>query len=189
MLMRNPLFWMLFCALALGGCAQLGIKQPFGNDPLTGGVDAGQSLLLQISLPPGLQRYPSHSSISGSSRKEGLETLRGYVDQSACAMNLYGRLKEAGWQLRMYQRFGYRTIYIYQKNNELAALVFHRQGMLTILEIWAGARLADNSALAPAQGEDGEPLKSLPHEEYGPVTESPGARGAVEKWGVEERDI
>lgn len=188
-MMRAKMLLALLCALILSGCAQLGLKQPFDNDPLTGGVDAGQSLLLQVALPAGLQRYPSHSHISGSGRREGLETLRGYVDQGACAMNLYGKLKAAGWQLRMYQRFGYRAIYIYQKDNELAALVFHRQGMLTIIEIWAGARLADNAALAPVQEQDDEPLKSLAPEEYGPVTESQGTPGAVERWGVEERDI
>lgn len=173
----------LCCALALGGCA--GFASPFGNDPLTGGVDAAQSLLLQVSLPPGLQRYPSHSSISGGARREGLETLRGYVDQSACAMNFYDKLKADGWQLRMYQRFGYRAIYIYQKNDMLAALVLRRQGMLTIIEIWTGARLADHAA--PAREAGDEPLKSIAPEEYGPADRN--AHGKVEEWGVEEKEL
>lgn len=178
-----------FCLLGVAGCASLGFNQPFSNDPLTGGVDAGQSLLLQTALPPGLQRYPAHSHISGGGRKEGLETLRGYVDQRNCAMSFYNRLKLDGWQLRMYQRFGYRSIYIYQKNDTIAALVFHRQGLLTIIEIWTGARLADNYALQQAQPQIDDSLHSIHGEEYGAVTESEGAKGTVEKWGVEERDI
>lgn len=177
------------CLLALSGCASLGFNQPFSNDPLTGGVDAARSLLLQTSLPPGLQRYPTHSHISGGGRKEGLETLRGYVDQNACAMGFYNRLKLDGWQLRMHQRFGYRAIYIYQKNDVLAALVFHRQGLLTIIEIWTGARLADNYALQPAAPQADDSLHSMQGEEYGAITESEGAKGTVEKWGVEEKDL
>lgn len=178
---------LLLCLFPLlPGCAQMGIQAPFANDPLTGGVNATQSLLLHVPLPPGLQRYPSHSNIPGGSGREGLETLRGYVDQSSCAMSLYNSLKSAGWQMRMYQRHGYRAIYIYQKNDVLAALVFHRQGMLTVLEIWAGTRLADNAGLSPGQQyEDDEPLKSIAPEEYGPASKA--EPGAVETWGVREK--
>lgn len=177
------------CLFALTGCASLGFNQTFGNDPLTGGVDAGQSLLLQVSLPPGLQRYPAHSHIPGGARKEGLETLRGYVDQQNCAMSLYNRLKLADWQLRMYQSFGYRSIYIYQKNDILAALVFHRQGLLTVIEVWTGTRLADNYTLQATLQTDNESLNSITGEEYDAVTESQGAKGTVEKWGIEERNL
>lgn len=172
----------------LSGCANLGIRQPFANDPLTGGVDAGESLLLHVQLPLGLQRYPSHSKIAEGSRPEGLETLRGYVEQNACTMSFYDRLKAAGWQLRMRQSFGYRAVYVYQKGNELAALAFHRQGMLTIIEIWTGPRLADNSVLAPGHATDDLPAKSLAPEEYGPIS-SGKYKGTEEKWGIEEHDI
>lgn len=173
----------------LGGCANLGLPQPFNNDPLTGGVDASQSLLLQIPIPAGLQRYPSHSSINGAGRREGVETLRGYVDQTVCATSFYTSLKQAGWQLRMYQRLGQRAVYIYQKGNEIVCLVFKEQGALTIVEIWLGARLVDNTQLTFAQPRSETTLKSLPGDEYGPITESQGTPAVEEKWGVEERAL
>lgn len=175
-------------ALVMTGCSTLGIQQPYNRDPLTGGVNTSQSRLLGIALPVGLQIYPSHSRIADGSRAEGLETLRGHVDQSACAMSFYERMKGAGWRLRLYQRFGQRAVYVYDRGNEMAALVFHEQGLLTIVEIWAGPRLADNAA-APQGAMQGEDYKQMPAEEYGPVTESQGSPAKVEKWGVEEREL
>lgn len=180
---------LLTLAFALGGCANMGLPQPFGNDPLTGGVDASQSLLLPIPIPLGLQRYPSHSGISGAGRKEGVETLRGYVDPAACATSFYNKLKQAGWQLRMYQRLGQRAVYVYQKDNEIACLVFKEQGALTIVEIWLGARLVDNAQLTFAQPYSASDIKARAGEEYGPITESQGAPLVEERWGLEEKSL
>ena len=81
---------------------------------------------------------------------------------------------------------------IYERNGEIALLAIHRQGMLTILEIWAGARLAEGAMLSShssASGDDNE--KSLPGEEYGPLEQGEKQEGMVETWGgnVEERDL
>lgn len=173
----------IFSALLLSACVLPG-QSSYQNDPLTGGIDAKSSALLHIPLPPGLQYYPSHSKISGGARKEGLETLRGYVDQATCGANFYTKLRQTGWNLRMHEKSGSRAIYIYQKDTDLAALVFQAQGMLTIVQVWTGPRLADNAALYDRSLHDEETPSSLPGETYGPAE-----KDAVEIWGVEEKEL
>lgn len=160
------------------GCAS-GLMQPFGKDPVTGGVDTGTIQLLGIPCPAGLQRYPSHSSMEGGN---GLETMRGYVDQAACAMNIYNNLRQAGWQLRMHQRLGQRAIYIYQKGSQVAAVVFRSQGTLSIVEIWSGPRMADNAPAFSGISRSTEGVRSIAPEQYGPA-------GEVETFGPSEREL
>lgn len=169
---------LLLFSVFLHGCAS-GLVQPFGKDPVSGGVDTSQIVLLGVASPPGLQRYPSHSSIDNG---RGLETMRGYVDQTACAMNLYTNLRQAGWQLRMHQRLGQRAIYIYQKSDTIAALVFRSQGALTVLEIWTGQRLVDNAAADFGVSKNTEGIRSIAPEQYGPA-------GEVETFGPAEREL
>lgn len=164
----------------LCGCVIPG-QSTYINDPFTGGVDSSESALLHISMPPGLQFYPSHSSSSGGARREGLETWRGYVDEAACARQLYDALRQAGWNLRMSQTVGSRALYIYEKASETAAVIFQAQGMLTIVQIWAGARLGDGAELTGPVAKDGTPAPSA--EEYAPET------GAEERWGLEEKEL
>ncbi len=164
--------FLLLLSTALTACIVPG-QNVYLNDPLTGGKDAGASVLLQIALPAGLQYYPSHSRISGGGRKEGLEVLRGYVDQQGCYSTFYSRLRQAGWQLRMRENAGSRAVYVYQKDDELAVLLFQAQGMLTIVQIWVGPRLADNVVIDSPSGPD-EPWTSLPGEAFGPAGSESG---------------
>lgn len=173
------LFLLLAC-IALCGCVIPG-QSAYVNDPFTGGVDSSTSRLLNISMPGGLQLYPSHSRLGGGARIEGLETWRGHVDESVCARQLYDRLVQAGWQMRMSQTAGSRAIYVFEKNDTMAAITFQAQGMLTILHIWGGARLGDGAAFMKSH--ENEPLVSLPGEEYAPAT------GTEERWGVEEKEL
>lgn len=177
--------FIIFLLALLSGCVLPG-QSSYINDPLTGGVDSRTSALLHIPIPSGLQYYPSHSKSAGGARKEGLETWRGYVDQAACGSKFYTNLKAAGWQLRMRQSAGSRAIYIYEKNDELAAIIFQAQGMLTIVNIWVGARLADNAVIDTSPHAD-EPWTSLPGETYGPA-DGP-KQGESESWGGEEREL
>lgn len=181
-------------ALALAACAPLGIEGPFRNDPLTGGINASISELLNITLPAGLQRYPSHGfvRIGENGRKEGLETFRGNMDGVAANLNIFNSLHQKGWQLRLSLRKGDRSIAIYENAGELALVAFHRQGMLTILEIWAGPRLGDGAVLsAPGGNMEDEPESSIAGEEYGPIDGRESKEGVVEKWGggLEEREL
>ncbi|MBD5553323.1 MAG: hypothetical protein HDQ44_03195, partial [Desulfovibrio sp.] len=169
----------------LSGCVLPG-QSSYLNDPLTGGVDSRASLLLNIPLPSGLQYYPSHSSKKGGGRQEGLEVLRGHVDQGQAATSFYSHLKLAGWQLRMREDAGNRAIYIYEKGDELCAILFQAQGMLTIVQIWKGARLADNAQLGPAPQTGEDSWVELPGETYGPDT---GQNGAEERFGPAEREL
>ena len=159
--------YLLLLSSALCACVLQG-QNLYTNDPLTGGKDASSSQLLHIPLPAGLQYYPSHGKISGGGRKEGLEVFRGHVDQEDCGSSFYARLRQAGWQLRMFERAGDRAIYVYQKDNELATLLFQAQGMLTIVQVWAGPRLADNATISDP-GVSDEAYSSLPGETFGPA--------------------
>lgn len=175
--------FLVFLCMGLCACVIPG-QSSYINDPLTGGVDARTSALLNIPLPSGLQYYPSHSRISQGSRKEGLEMLRGHVEQASCGKAFYDSLRRVGWNLRLRENAGSRSIYIYQKDDELAAIIFQAQGMLTIVQIWTGPRLADNYSLPPTKVQ--ETWSTAPTE----TAPASGAdSGTVEKWGVEERDL
>lgn len=193
-------FFML--GILIAGCSSLGLQSPFPNDPLTGGVDAKSSALLGIPIPSGLQRYPSHGFIAtgASGGREGLETFRGYIDGKAASLNLFNTLRQHGWELKLSLRKGDRSVTLYQRDKEFAIITFHRQGMLTILEIWVAPELPPGSVLSYQNGngtngiEGEESDISLPGEEYGPLDEkeSRPARGAVEQWGgskLEEREL
>lgn len=181
-------------AVFLGGCSYLGVKSPFGADPLTGGVDAGTSTLLDVALPAGLQRYSGHGFVGTSANggKEGLETLRSASSARTIALALFNTLKSHNWQMRMFQRKGERAFYLYQKDGEYAALVFHPQGALTILEIWRGPALPDGAVLtfAPEFGPSDDGEASIAPEEYGPM-EKEQPLGAEERWGgtLEEKEL
>ncbi len=177
----------------LSGCSYMSMDNPFHNDPLTGGVNISQSGLLTVPIPPGFQVYPSHgySRTGVTGAREGLETYRGNVDAQTAAQALFNTLKSAGWQMRLALRKGDRSLYLYQKGNERAVIAFRRQGMLTILEIWSGPALADDSGFFPAEGVDEGPDIAIQGEEYGP--DNGGKDRVVETWGggsgLEEREL
>lgn len=182
----------------LTGCSYFGLQSPFGEkDPLTGGVDASQSGLLGVRTPSGFQIYPSHgySAPGSSGKRKGLETWRGYVNETNASLSMFNTLKKAGWQLRSDGRMGHRSLQIYEKKGELAALTFHKQGMLTIMEIWLGPKLPNGSKLDLPSGNNPEETPSLAGEEFGPIEESEGAKipdRAIETWGgsgVKEKEL
>lgn len=191
------------CAVLLSGCASMGLENPFASDPFTGGVDTTTSALLNVPLPAGLQRYPSHgySATTSGGAREGLEVLRGNVNAGACAMELFSALKSHGWQLRLALHKDGHMLEVYEKGTEMAVLTFRSQAMLTILEIWLGERLPDGATLEMPLEDPGVSGggAELAGEEYGPLNEAeessgggsaPAPRpGTVEQWGVEERAL
>ncbi|BAV91760.1 hypothetical protein [Candidatus Desulfovibrio trichonymphae] len=182
---------------AVQGCTDLGIGNLFSNDPFTGGSEAATSRLLDVTLPPGMERYPSHGyQTSGAyGGREGLETLRGDVDPAQAAQSLYSSLSAQGWQMRLALRKGDRSVYLYDKANALTILVFRRQTVMTILEIWTGGRLQDGAALN-LPGENG-PHTEPPGETWpaGNPDSYPPSPGATEHWGekngsgIQERNL
>ncbi|MDR1659930.1 MAG: hypothetical protein LBR94_06260 [Desulfovibrio sp.] len=168
----------LLCAAAQG-CSGLGIRNPFPGDPLTGGSEAATSRLLDIPIPPGMERYLSHGyqTYGAHGGREGLESLRGNVDLSGTIQSLHASLAAQGWQLRVSLRKGDRAVQIYERGDALALLNFRRQTVMTILEIWTGGRLPDGSMPSPAEGRDGQPA---PEGGGGFPALVPGT---VEQWG------
>lgn len=178
-------------------CSWLGMENTYKYDPVTGGENASYSILLKIRLPAGLQRYASHGyTIAGANGKdEGMETYRGDISPTMASVDLFNEMRKNGWNLRLSLRKGDRSVALYQKDDELAILTLRKQGMLTILEIWAGSRLQDGATLSfESQKRDyveDEPYVELPGEEYGPLDEQKTAPKKVEKWGstLEEREL
>lgn len=187
-------FLILLLAL-LCGCSSLGIDYPFRNDPITGGVDTQTSSLLNIPIPAGFQRYPSHGFISSSATgaREGLEVFRGNVNPSSAALSLFDSLHNLGWQLCLSLRKGKKMLYLYQRQQDFIIISFYQQGMLTILEIWSGEKLPDGSTLSPLSEPsiNEEPHSSIAGEEYEPLNPSNPSEGKVETWGnnIEEREL
>lgn len=177
----------LFCLALASGC--LGNLNPFGRDPLTGGVDRRESALLDITFPPGLQIYPSHGYIERDS-KNGLETLRGHVNPQSAALTFFNSLTANGWSLKIRPRKGDRAVYVYQREQRYAVLTFHKQGALTIVEIWTGNALPEGAPFSappqPVVSED-----ALQGEEYGPIQTMPSVPESEEKFGspLEERSL
>lgn len=173
---------------AVSACSLPG-SSLFGVDPVSGGVDAPVSSLLDVPLPAGLQRYSGHGFINyASGGKEGLEVLRGPVNSRAVAVTLFNTLKSHGWQLLGAQRKNSRAAYLYGKNGEHVIIAFHPQGNLTIVEIWRASQLPEGVELS-AHGASEDAETSIAGEEYGPLddmAESP----VEEKWGkLEEREL
>lgn len=192
--MRLHLFvpLILVCAALFTGCADMQFSNPFTSDPLTGGQDATTSILLETPLPQGVQRYSSHGFIATGENgsPNGLETFRGNIDGNGAAVTMFNALKANGWNLRMQYRKGERAVYIYEKNGDMAAIVFRRQGVLTIMEVWRGPRLENGTILGIQDME--EPLPSLAGEEYGPLQNTAPDKGKTESWGnsqLEEKEL
>ena len=164
---------------AIQGCNGLGIRNPFSGDPLAGGSDAAASRLLDIPLPPGMERYSSHGyqTHGAYGGREGLESLRGNIDLSGTIQSLHASLGAQGWQLRISLRKGDRAVQLYERGNALALLNFRRQTVMTILEIWVGGRMPDGSMPSLADGRDGQ---SAPEGDGGFLRPVPGT---VEQWG------
>lgn len=177
----------LFCLALAPGC--LGSLNPFGHDPLTGGVNRRESALLDITFPPGLQIYPSHGYTEPDS-KDGLETLRGHVNPLSAALSFHNALTAKGWSLKIRPRKGDRAVYVYRRGQRYAVLTFHMQGALTVVEIWTGATLPEGAPFsthpAPAVSED-----AMQGEEYGPIQTMPSVPESEEKFGspLEERSL
>jgi hypothetical protein len=170
-------FVLLFAAIQ--GCNGLGIRNPFPGDPLTGGSEAATSRLLDIPLPPGMERYLSHGyqTYGAHGGREGLESLRGNIDLNKAIQSLHASLVVQGWQLRISLRKGDRAVQIYERGEALALLSFRRQTVMTILEIWTGGRLPDGSVPDLADGRDGQSRAPGSGDPLAPVP------GTVEQWG------
>lgn len=134
------------CALLAlsGGCATLGIDNPFGP-----GENTRQSELLGVAFPAGLSLSGDHSRVSGG---EGVEVAFGQVTSSAAAQGLFNSLQAAGWQLRLQQTRASKGIYVYENGERMAVVVVESQAVQTVVTICAGNRLPDGSMLSLSGG-------------------------------------
>ncbi|MDR2821144.1 MAG: hypothetical protein LBB60_11520 [Desulfovibrio sp.] len=156
----------------LAGCAHLGISNPFFNDSNTA-APTRTSRLLGVPLPPGMKHVgPQSNDI------QGMEMLSGDVDASDAALSLFTALQGQGWQLRLSQRKGDRSIYAYERSGVLAVLALRRQTVATVLEIWTGPRLPDGSMLT---------LPSSPGDGGVPDHWGTGGSGGASSGGLQER--
>lgn len=140
----------LLGGLAGGGCAGMDIANPFaGGAPAVtnNGVEAARSELLDVALPQGMRRFPSHGYRAPSaSGGEGLEVLRGPQDAAFLMRSLHAALNAQGWQLRSCWR-RHDILSVYENQTHVAVIRISSQAMLSLLEIWTGTRLPDGSPL------------------------------------------
>ena len=155
--MLRPLVILAVTLLAalMAGCSTMEISNPFTNDPLTGGVDTGNSQLLAVSTPAGMQRFPTHGyQVPGTGGTQGLEIFRGDVDMAFAAQAMYNGLQSQGWHLRQAQRKGIRGVYVYERGSSIATLTVEREAVGTVLAIWVADRMPDGAAF-PMQENSG----------------------------------
>ena len=155
--MLRPLVILAVTLLAalMAGCSTMEISNPFTNDPLTGGVDTGKSQLLAVSIPAGMQRFPTHGyQVPGTGGTQGLEIFRGDVDMAFAAQAMYNGLQSQGWHLRQAQRKGIRGVYVYERGSSIATLTVEREAVGTVLAIWVADRMPDGAAF-PMQENSG----------------------------------
>lgn len=148
--MRRPLVILAVTLLAalMAGCSTMEISNPFTNDPLTGGVDTGTSQLLGVPTPAGMQRFPTHGyQTAGAGGAQGLEIFRGDADMGFVAQIMFTGLQGQGWHLRMAQRKGIRSVYVYERGSTMATLTIERETMGTVLAIWVADRMPDGATL------------------------------------------
>ena len=148
--MRRPLVILAVTLLAalMAGCSTMEINNPFTNDPLTGGVDTGKSQLLGVPTPAGMQRFPTHGyQTAGAGGAQGLEIFRGDADMDFVAQIMFTGLQGQGWHLRMAQRKGIRSVYVYERGSTMATLTIERETMGTVLAIWVADRMPDGATL------------------------------------------
>ncbi len=170
------------CALLAltGGCASLGIDNPFGP-----GENTRQSQLLGVSFPAGMSLSGDHSRVSGS---EGVEVAFGQVTSSAAAQGLFNNLQAAGWQLRLQQSRASKGIYVYENGERMAVVVVESQAVQTVVTICAGNRLPDGSMLSLTGGGGGSDAGETSDAGSGggfgtPAADAPPV-GTSESWGA-----
>lgn len=169
------------CALA-GGCASLGIDNPFGP-----GENTRQSQLLGVQLPSGMSLSGDHTRVSGN---DGVEVAFGQMDAAVAAQNLFNSLQGAGWQLRLQQSRPGKGIYVYDNGERVAVIFVEAQAMQTVLTICAGNRLPDGSMLnlpVAAEGSGGGGTEDASGAEGLDTTPQSGNTppvGTSESWGA-----
>ena len=167
------------CALLAltGGCATLGIDNPFGP-----GEDTRQSQLLGVPFPAGMSLSADHSHVNGG---EGVEVAFGQVTSSTVAQGLVNSLQAAGWQLRLQQSRAGKGISVYENGERMAVVVVESQTVQTVATICAGNRLPDGSMLSlpgggsSAGGESGDSEGGFGT----PAADAPPV-GTSESWGA-----
>lgn len=167
------------CALLAltGGCASLGIDNPFGP-----GENTRQSQLLGVSFPAGMALSSDHSRVSGG---EGVEVAFGQVTSAAAAQVLFNSLQSAGWQLRLQQSRTSKGVYVYENGERMAVVVVESQAVQTVVTICAGNRLPDGSMLSlPGGGSSAGGESGGSEDGFGtPAADAPPV-GTSESWGA-----
>ena len=84
---------------------------------------------------------------AGAGGAQGLEIFRGDADMGFVAQIMFTGLQGQGWHLRMAQRKGIRSVYVYERGSTMATLTIERETMGTVLAIWVADRMPDGATL------------------------------------------
>lgn len=127
--------------LALTGCADLGITNPFAS---TSDVkDVYLSQFPDIPIPADMKSVPKYTMVTPTQdgTKVGLETLEGRVDSASLANAMIHNMARQGWSLRG-SVSGKRSMQLHEKDQRFAVLYLYDQTIDTRMEVWVLNRLA-----------------------------------------------
>ncbi len=183
------LFAVLALCAPLGGCAEVGVPNPFNPAPASI-TDVYTSQFADIPIPSAMKSVPASSLVtpSQSGQKVGLETFEGRVETASLANAMIHNMARQGWSLRG-SMSGKRTLQLHEKGDMYAVLYFYDQTMSTAMEVWVLNRLSGATNYVPYSdpttpqllGTGTSPLPSSPS--ASPMQNAPApANSSLEIW-------
>ncbi len=138
-----------FVPVLLGGCAEIGVPNPFTPAPASVN-DVYYSQFADIPIPNAMKTVPTNSLVtpSQSGQKVGLETFEGRVELPSLANAMIHNMARQGWSLRG-SMSGKRTLQLHEKGDMYAVLYFYDQTISTAMEVWVLNRLSGSPSFVP----------------------------------------
>lgn len=137
-----PSLLLILSLLALPGCADLNISNPF--ETTTSANEVYYDQFTDVPLPRDMSVDSKRSlvSVSQDGSKTGLLTVEGRVDKPSLANAMILNMNHQGWSLRA-ATTGAKTMHLYEKDNRYAIIYFYEQTTSVAMEIWIATRLQD----------------------------------------------
>lgn len=130
-------------AVALAGCADLNIPNPFSSTSDVNDVYISQ--FPDVPIPADMKSVPKNTLVTPTQdgTKMGLETFEGRVEAASLANAMIHNMSRQGWSLRG-SISGKRTMQLHEKDQRYAILYFYDQTMTTAMEVWVLNRLSES---------------------------------------------
>lgn len=134
----------LLAALALPGCADMNISNPFESTRDVNEVYFDQFPDVPIPSDMSIDRSRSLVSVGPDGTKVGLLTAEGRVERLSLSNALIQNMSKQGWSLRGLVA-GNKTLQLYEKDNRYAVIYIYDQLASAGMEIWLATRLNEGA--------------------------------------------